>query len=65
MGKNSSLGILIFLGILMTITGFYKIINLEAIPSKSLCYNIGHYCGTYARAFVGVVLVCKGVQNLK
>lgn len=49
----------------MTVGGFKRIFNLETIPFESFSYNLGHYCGTYARTFFGVVLVCKGVLNLK
>lgn len=65
MESKSYFVFLIFIGILMTLTGFKKIINLEAIPYESLSYNLGRYCGIYARAFFGLTLVCKGVLNLK
>jgi hypothetical protein len=65
MSKKSYFSVLLFVGILLTLTGVKKIINLETIPDESLCYNVGHYCGIYARAFVGFALIYKGVLNLK
>jgi hypothetical protein len=65
MDNNLKFWAFIFIGLLMTVGGFQKIINLETIPFESFSYNLGHYCGTYVRAFFGIALVCKGVLNLK
>lgn len=63
--KNSRLIFFVFYGTLMTLTGFSKIINLEMVPFESLSYNVGHYCGTYVRAFVGIILICRGFQIIR
>lgn len=63
--NNSRLIFFVFCGTLMTLTGFSKIINLEMVPSESLSYNVGHYCGIYMRAFVGIILVCRGFQIIR
>jgi hypothetical protein len=65
MGKNVHFGVFIFIGVLMTVNGFKNIINLEAVPFKSLSYNIGHYCGIFSKAIVGIVILYKGILGMK
>lgn len=56
---------LILFGFSMFVNGCKNIIDFQALPFKSMAYNLGHYCGIFCRSITGIYVMKFGIERLQ